>query len=830
MKRQIKTKLSRILCVALILCMMLALIPSAFATTAEGTNDFSINFYEFAMAPDNNGKQVNNTSLSYGDVWQFYEKSAGLGAEFSESYQGVAIKSSAEKEYVAFEFNAPATGDYKVEYDYFKYSNGGIGNVYVVSLTEDIDISKVIDGVDGKIFSGVCYNSNKTNDENPVTSKDSVSLTANEKYLVIFVLSEAYDVNGSLKYRMFPTSLTFSYVEPTYSDVKAVYSFSEADYTYLKADPQDEDTPSPDIAITYENSGGRVQFDSLNATGTRAIAWQDGAPYFQLHQKGSYVAFKIRIPKEGTYYLTLDYWMKRNSTSAAMYLFENTGDLETLLSEQEPVIPEVDFGVKHTASDTKETVFEANNPGEYYLVFESINGTENNNVIGSTSYQDLGYVRPISLTLSGSSDLTGVKGYPVASIDAGNAVFEVKDSVQLNFKVNDSATGKPIDDVDVTKLESLNSDVISVNIANNTITAEEPGVATITADVNGYPASVTLTVNDAEMTKAFSDVKADEDYAIIGDKTVQVLKYFTDSKKGEPADEIKVAYNGTASIEIEDIGTPEGYKFLYWAKGATDKRQIIPGETVKVYPMVGVTTYLIAVYEPISGTAENKAEFYNYNGQLLDVTIEGGKMPALPSMTGYGKAEHWAHYGSGVAYGEGALAPEISGTEIFVAQYELLVPDIDVTAVNGTVNGGSSAKVKYGDTVECIATGDRVFKWWTKTDENDNTEIVSLNSEYTFKAWETCTVTAVYGDNAPTYVGDTMRIIIDILDVGGTTDKAVMAEFVGLDRAVEKGIMLGTKRYAMSSKDNQFTIINDDNATDIKGYAILANGTLITDK
>ena len=56
-----------------------------------------------------------------------------------------------------------------------------------------------------------------------------------------------------------------------------------------------------------------------------------------------------------------------------------------------------------------------------------------------------------------------------------------------------------------------------------------------------------------------------------------------------------------------------------------------------------------------------------------------------------------------------------------------------------------------------------------------------------------------------------------------------MAEFVGLDHAVEKGIMLGTKRIAMSSKDNQFTVINDEGESEIKGYAILENGTLITD-
>ncbi|MBQ7053701.1 MAG: hypothetical protein IJN97_00615, partial [Oscillospiraceae bacterium] len=230
--------------------------------------------------------------------------------------------------------------------------------------------------------------------------------------------------------------------------------------------------------------------------------------------------------------------------------------------------------------------------------------------------------------------------------------------------------------------------------------------------------------------------------------------------------------------------------------------------------------------------AEDKVEFYNYNGQLLDATSEGGKMPALPSMTGYGKADHWVHYGTDNTYEAGADASAFeTGTHIFVAQYAPLEENITVTAENCTVNGASPATVKYGDTVECVATGDgdKTFKWWTKT-VNGKTEIVSLEKEYSFKAWETCTVTAVYGESKPSYFGKMMRIILDELTVEGTNDKAYMAEFVGLDSAIEKGIMLGTKKIAMSSKDNQFTVINDTTATDIKGYAILTNGTLITDK
>ena len=79
-----------------------------------------------------------------------------------------------------------------------------------------------------------------------------------------------------------------------------------------------------------------------------------------------------------------------------------------------------------------------------------------------------------------------------------------------------------------------------------------------------------------------------------------------------------------------------------------------------------------------------------------------------------------------------------------------------------------------------------------------------------------------------------MRIIIDEFTAGNET--GVMAEFIGLDSAVEKGIMFVDSeeketRIAMTTKDNQFSVIADKNGT-YKGYAILENGTgytLITD-
>ena len=48
--------------------------------------------------------------------------------------------------------------------------------------------------------------------------------------------------------------------------------------------------------------------------------------------------------------------------------------------------------------------------------------------------------------------------------------------------------------------------------------------------------------------------------------------------------------------------------------------------------------------------------------------------------------------------------------------------------------------------------------------------------------------------------------------------------------AVEKGIMLGTKRFAMTTDASQFTLVNDIDATDVTGYAIFKDGTIVFDK
>ncbi|MBQ8003933.1 MAG: hypothetical protein IJ299_02450, partial [Oscillospiraceae bacterium] len=272
---------------------------------------------------------------------------------------------------------------------------------------------------------------------------------------------------------------------------------------------------------------------------------------------------------------------------------------------------------------------------------------------------------------------------------------------------------------------------------------------------------------------------------------------------------------------------PDGYKFLYWAKGMTmGKKQVVSySTTIPEYkPHEGVN-YLIAVYEEVGAeSSEATAEFYNANGQLLDLTLtEENKLPDLPSMAGYGKATAWALRNADGTYTEyeaGADVSALSGTLVFMAKYNDLEKDIKI------VINGEDGYYAYGDPVSCMTDAEN-FSYWTKT-INGKSEIVSTKAEYTFNAYEECTVSAVC--DGPVDLGKTMRkIILSTFTAGDET--AIMAEFIGFEDSLEKGIAFGTQKIAMTTNKTQFTVINDIESTTITGYAIIDDNGLkeITD-
>ncbi|MBQ6901733.1 MAG: hypothetical protein IJN71_01825, partial [Oscillospiraceae bacterium] len=214
-----------------------------------------------------------------------------------------------------------------------------------------------------------------------------------------------------------------------------------------------------------------------------------------------------------------------------------------------------------------------------------------------------------------------------------------------------------------------------------------------------------------------------------------------------------------------------------------------------------------AVYEK-ADSVTNKAEFYNANGELIESNTTGA-FPAFPSMAGLRQATGWKCWNDGMVYdGSEAVAPE--GTVIYVADYG----DLSKVYVNGV-------EYSYGDPVTLTAT-EANFKGWVK-----NGEIVCTNKTYTFLAYETCTVTEMTGDKELS--AKLVKIALDDFVSGDIT--AVMAEFIGLDNAVEKGIMFDNgktvSKIAMTGDGNQFTVTADEEGT-YTGYAVIRKGSSFT--
>ncbi|MBQ7119923.1 MAG: hypothetical protein IJO09_06885 [Oscillospiraceae bacterium] len=268
----------------------------------------------------------------------------------------------------------------------------------------------------------------------------------------------------------------------------------------------------------------------------------------------------------------------------------------------------------------------------------------------------------------------------------------------------------------------------------------------------------------------------------------------------------------------------EGYKFLYWAKAANSSRIVVSADPEYTFrPVLGANNSYIAVYESENAEKEDKAEFYDGNGQLLETYKENAVAPELPTMPGFGKAKYWALYGSDETLSEGDPV-EISGTKMYVAYYE----EDTTPSVPVTING-ETENAEYGKLYELSASSrsatdaSKVFCYWEK-----NGEIVSFDKNYSFYAAEACTVNAVYGNYAPEKT--TLRKVLF-----SAIEGRVHAEFIGLSDAVEKGIIYGsslidaTHRLTMKTSGNQFTFVDDVNK-DYVAYAILPDGKIVYSK
>ncbi len=308
-----------------------------------------------------------------------------------------------------------------------------------------------------------------------------------------------------------------------------------------------------------------------------------------------------------------------------------------------------------------------------------------------------------------------------------------------------------------------------------------------------------------EEYKATFDAEV-EDYTTSGSATVNAYTWIDGKEEA-------LSLGNTIALGnrfIVDAPKKDGYTFLYWAKGASNQKNIITFQNKMAYKPSEGANYVIAVYKK-DGADEGttRAEFYNANGQFIEVVGADGKAPKYPSMAGFGVAGGWQLYGTDEIYGYDEEIADMAGTanKILVAKY-------DEEPVKVIVNGEEYA---YGELVRMPALdSSKIFKGWKK-----NGELVSADKDYTFKAWENATVEAVYAESPIAYSGKFMKIILDTFEAGNET--AVMAEFFGFEDVLEKGIMVNGIKIPMRGDTTQFTILADVDGEYI-GYAILRDG------
>lgn len=611
-------------------------------------------------------------------------------------------------------------------------------------------------------------------------------------------------------------------VEKTVTVAPAVpYSNAEVVYDIGSAG---KDTASK----TFVTTNGFWEFDriesksySFNTSSTAAKLQVNIAP-------NEWWAVKVFVPKAGSYQLNINRLLHKWGGQSEIYFGEAGEDncVENIVEDSSKKVGEIGFYAETAATSLDAAnvgIVTASTSGEYFIVFKAISRADGSENKQTTSYYARQFFKEVILDGCIGAEPTYV---PMLNVTADPDTIKVGDTTAV------TATSTLMSDgvTEVTPTISYEtSDIVSMN--GTTVTALSDGVATVTATAMVGDASssrsVNITVNNKEISDGFNAEDDTETYA----PSVTAYTY----KDGQSAvlenteTDTYITDNGDGTYTLAAPNDEGTYKFLYWVKGLETKKRVISTSRSFTYRATKDNSHLIAVYENTADESEAKAEFYNANMQLIE-SNDTGKVPALPVLAGYGEAIAWVSEDGTEYTTAGATATlNATGTTMFIAKYkdEDELEPIEITATNATV---SNANPAYGEKITVTANADtegNVFQYFTK-----NNEVVCLDREYSYNAYKTETVVAVYGEKKPTYIGNTRKIFLDAFDVTAS-EKGLMAEFIGFenDNVVEKGIMLGTRKMPMTTTKTQFTIIADEEET-YKGYAIIKDGEsflIITD-
>ena len=605
----------------------------------------------------------------------------------------------------------------------------------------------------------------------------TVNVEDKMKYTYGFVLKDHYNSDSS----------KINYTGITYFDeyTSETYAEGERNWKYY--------TMTDDTLAVYNAKLNDPTVTDLAKALRGIVGFDTGGLKFSPAGGNEWLAIKFRVPEAGVYKVSYTATANLSGVNDKAYISIMGGDetKESILSKSNgPVTSDyllasgVDFNNSNTVNEERTVgnkVVAINEAGDELLF-----------ILTSRS----GYTSPMRLRA-----FTLTKVDDEIKLDADSINLE-EDGKSVNVKA--SLVNNTLLSATRPTYKIANTDIATVNAVGK-VTSKVAGETTLTATIGDYsktiPVVVTAKEIPAETPEYIEAFTPDKTETTSVTTSVGALAIAKDGSTVSADKSATKNSDGTYSVKADE--TSGEYKFLYWVKGLENggKKRIVSFDRSFKYAPHNGANYLIAVYGK-SGDEAAKNEYYNANGQLL------ANGDTLPSMAGYGTAKGWVDCGDG----------------IFVAEYD----DANIGSYEITINGAAKTYA-YGDEVVCTAEAEKngeKFFGWKKTVNGKSAILVSASKTYKFCAWENCSVEAVYKAEAATFSKEIRKIVLGTVAVGNKT--AVMAEFIGFEDAIEKGITLGTADYAMtSSEKTQFTIVNDDDAESISGYAILRDGTKI---
>ena len=391
---------------------------------------------------------------------------------------------------------------------------------------------------------------------------------------------------------------------------------------------------------------------------------------------------------------------------------------------------------------------------------------------------------------------------------SGDRTMKVGEENDLSATIMVDGTEKNIAGI---KWTSTNESVATVK--NGIVTALSDGDTIIKATAGELTATLPLTVTHPngrveEATTAKVYITATD-----GASLENVLGTTAESQLDIP---VNTAVSATAPKTVGDK------EFKYWKNLSTGSVYSVDN---KIDFNVVSNIALMAVYaEKTNGYL---VEFANANREIISsgYFASGASVtaPALPSLTGYGKAKGWSAY------------PEVVGSSDIQAVAEYDAPkEVSITVVNGSADASS---YNYNDKVTVTADAapeGQVFSHWTR-----GSQIVSYSPEYSFFAWSDATLTANYASSAPSAFPTV--ILDDAVRDDGNAD-AYMMETVGFEgkQILEKGILFGGSGLTVSdgtvykaasvSGAKQFTAMVPDTSfeiTAVRAYVVYNDNGVI---